>query len=458
MAAKEAFPLYHYKVGTETRPAIAYEGGGDEVADVTSSVQAFPAQGYVVTSERHEIKLLSKEGAALDLAPYLEYFESRVVAGLRLSPLDLGRGGALSRGTATNLNKGLQDSAKDYQQVISDHITHFVILQLLLEGNYDVTEENLVRFTFPTIDREEERASQNHGAQLYMANAITNTEFRKHFLNKQPLSEEEKNDLSIRQQTEAQKEIVRVQGAVRAASSSSGGDLSGGVKNTLSNRGQPTNQSGTKPAKSRFKANDIEAKVLERFSVTKSLLSSAIQDQNIDGVSIELYFREFVKSSTEVTRTDIEEVINEGYTSAKKQLDELKEDQDIDFEEIGIRAIDRFYSNFIVKSYWKTINPYKDQLINIIKRDASGNIDVKSMLLTVASLEDAIKILIRDQVITSERFGFIKLAKKVGSKTIDLIDPTSQERHSLDISELIYKKFIPTNENFDYFLSFPLKD
>jgi len=62
--------------------------------------------------------------------------------------------------------------------------------------------------------------------------------------------------------------------------------------------------------------------------------------------------------------------------------------------------------------------------------------------------------LISDQLITAERFGFIKLAKKVGSKTIDLVNPDSEERVPLDISELIYKNFIPTSDNATYFLSF----
>jgi len=453
MASKEAFPLYHYRVGTETRPSIAYEGGGNEVDDVMAAVSDLPAQGFIVTSERHEVRLISKEGATLDLDPYLNYFEARVVAGLRLSPLDLGRGSSLSRGTATNINKGLQDSAKDYQQVISDHITHFVILPLLLEGNFDVTEENMVRFTFPTIDREEERASQNHGAQLYMGNAITLSEFRKQFLNKQPMSEEEKNDCALSSQVEAQKEIARVQGAVRAAASA-GSDLTIGVKNTLSNRGQPANQHGVKPAKSRFKSNDLENKVLDRLATTKALILASIEDQNVDAVSVEQYFREFVKTAVDLSKPDIEELVNTGYTRAKKDFDVLFPDKDADFEEIGVRALDRFYTNFLVKSYWKNINPYKDLLINIIKRDSNGNIDAKAMLFTLSSLEDAIKILIRDQMITAERFGFIKFAKKVGSKTIDLVNPDTQERSSLDISEMVYKNFMPSNENFDHLLAF----
>lgn len=452
MAGKEAFPLYHYKVGTETKPATLFEGGGSEVDMVADQVTTLPAQGFIVTSERHEVKLVSREGAALDLGPYLEYFEARVVAGLRLSPLDLGRGGAFSRGTATNLNKGLQDSAKDYQQVISDHLTHFVILPLLLEGGFDVLEDNMVRFTFPTIDREEERANQNHGTQLFMANAITASEFRKHYLNKQPLSEEEKNDLSLKQQTEAQKEIVRVQGSVRAAASG-GSDLMKAVKAQVSNKGQPKNQYGSKPAKSRFKANDyfdsIENKVKELK--TKILdLSNNVTDVSL----VDDYFRDFVKECYENSKEFIDICIEEGHKKAKKQYDSFYPDSDMDFEEIGNRAIDRFYTNFVNKSFWKILNPYKDEIVSYLSGDKDNNVDVKPLFKALDNLYKDIKNLTDIQLITAERFGFIKFAKKVGSKTIDLVDPDTFESTGLDISELIYKKFMPTEDNANFFLSF----
>lgn len=452
MAGKEAFPLYHYKVGTETKPATLFEGGGSEVDMVADQVTTLPAQGFIVTSERHEVKLVSREGAALDLGPYLEYFEARVVAGLRLSPLDLGRGGALSRGTATNLNKGLQDSAKDYQQVISDHLTHFVILPLLLEGGFDVLEDNLVRFTFPTIDREEERANQNHGAQLFMTNAITASEFRKQFLNKQPLSEEEKNDLSLKQQTEAQKEIVRVQGSVRAAASG-GSDLMKAVKAQISNKGQPKNQHGVKPAKSRFKANDY-FDALEEF--TKDFRENIIRlsDEVTDVGLVEDYFRDYIKQCTETSKEYIDVHIEEGHKKAKKQYDNLYPDSDIDFEEIGNRAIDRFYSNFVNKSFWKILSPYKDQIVSCLSQYKNDNINIKTLITVLDNLEKDIKNLTNIQIITAERFGFIKFAKKVGSKTIDLINPDTFESTGLDISELIYKNFMPTEDNSNFFLSF----
>lgn len=453
IASKEAFPLYHYKVGTNERPAIYYEGGKNEVDEVNAQVSTLPAQGYIVTSERHEVKLVSKEGGALDLSPYLSYFEARVIAGLRLSPLDLGRGGSLSRGTATNLNKGLEDSAKDYQQVVSDHITYFLILPLLLEGGFDVVEDNLVRFSFPRINRDEERAYQNHGMQLYMGNLITASEFRKKYLNMQPLSEEDRQDLSIKYQTDAQKELALAQAAARTPVS--GADLGlTAAKNQASNKGQPANQSGVKAASSRFKANDYLEKVIDRYKSTKILVLQALSDSETTSSNIEEYFRDFIKSAVELSKQAVQEAIETGHSKAKKEFDNLFPDKDVDLEEIGNRAIERFYTNFITKSYWKVINPYKDQIIEGLKKDLDNNIDITKPVSCLGFIEDSIKILIRDQIITSERFGFIKFAKKVGSKTIDLVNPDTEVRTQLDISELVYKNFIPTSENIDHFLSF----
>lgn len=456
VAAKEAFPLYHYKVGSESRPAMVYEGGDNEVDVVLSSVANLPAQGYIVTSERHEVKLVSKDGSALNLSPYLEYFESRVIAGLRLSPLDLGRGGTANRATAGTINKSLQDSAKDYQQVISDFITHFVVLPLLLEGGYDVTEENLVYFSFPTIDKEQERAEQNHGLQLFMGNSITRQEFRKKYLNLQPLDPSSEEDTNISIQNKYQKEIVSLQGSFKTGPSTSGSDKS--VSNTISNRGQPTNQFGTKPAKSRFKANDYLSKIKERYNLLKTSILNTINDPEIDTFVLEELFRDFVKQSTVISKEAILERIEDGYSKAKKEYDLRNPDTDIEFEELGQRAIDRFFLNFVTKSYWKTINPYKDQIFNSLKRDSDNNLDITKIISYLEVLNKGIINLINDQLITSERFGFIKFAKKIGSKTIEIVNPDNLESTVLDISELVYKNFIPTPENANHFLTFSSND
>ncbi len=451
VASKEAFPLYHYKVGTETRPAIAYEGGDNEVDQVLNSVAGLPAQGYVVTSERHEIKLISREGSSLDLSPYLDYFESRVIAGLRLSPLDLGRGGTSNRATAGTINKALQESAKDYQMVIADLLTHFVIFPMLLEGGFDVTEENMVMFEFPTIDKEQERADQNHGLQLFMGNVLSRTEFRKKFLNRQPMSDEDDGDTNLRKTTDAQKELVSLQASLKPAA---GSDTS--VSNTIKNRGQPTNQHGTKPTKTRITANDYESIIKERYSLLKTSILNALQE-SVDTYSIDELFREFIKNSTEISKEYVLDRIEDGHTKAKKQYDVIAPDNDDEIEEIGQRALDRFFSNFITKSFWKIINPHKDKLFEFLNKDSDDNIDIRKVISCLEALGESINLLTKDQLITSERFGFIKFAKKIGSKTIELVNPDNLESTTLDISDLVYKNFIPTQDNISHFLSLKKK-
>lgn len=452
IASKEAFPLYHYKVGTENRPAIYYEGGSNEVDQAHAEVQSLPAQGYVVTSERHEIKLISRQGSALDLSPYLGYFESRVISGLRLSGLDLGRGSGFSRGTANNMNKSLQDAAQDYQQVIADCLTHFVILPILLEGGYDVTNSNLVKFNFPVIDKEEERAQQNQGLQLYLGNVITSAEFRKKYLNMQPFTDEQMEDLNIAKQTSSQIEIATSQAQAVAASRPDLGEKAS--RNKAKNTAQPENQSGVKSASSRFKANDYEEAVIDLFRLNKSSILNNIDNFKDNTPELDELFRDFVKKSTEESKEFIVSSIDTGYQKAKKEYLHLYPDEDIDFDEIGNRAIERFFNNFVVKSFWKTISPYKDQLVQHLNGDLDGNVDASLVLSSLDTIENSIKLLITDQAITSERFGFIKFAKKMGSKTIDLVNPDSQERVPLDISKLIYKSFIPTTDDISHFLSF----
>ena len=192
---KHLFPLFHYRVGTETSPAGQMETPDgiliDEIDYVRSQVNLMPTEGGIVTSERHQIQFLGAEGKVLDLEPYLKHFEARVMGGLRLSGIDLGRGDTANRSTAGVINKNLMEAVKDYQQVISDQLTSKLINLIVLEGGFDLTDENKVEFKFPAIDREELRAHVNFGLSLYNANAITLEEFRRDFLSMEPMSKSE---------------------------------------------------------------------------------------------------------------------------------------------------------------------------------------------------------------------------------------------------------------------------
>jgi len=109
------FPLFQYIVGTEDHPAEVYEDGTTEVDLIKEEIENMPTEGSIVTPERHKITAIGAEGKALDAKSYLEHFEARVLAGLGISEIALGRGGTANRATAATIDKGLQDRCKDFK-------------------------------------------------------------------------------------------------------------------------------------------------------------------------------------------------------------------------------------------------------------------------------------------------------------------------------------------------------
>jgi hypothetical protein len=100
------FPLFHYKVGTETAPAGTTEGGDDEIEVAKTEIQYMPSEGGIVTPERHEIKMIGAEGRALRAESYITHFKRRVIAGLGISELDLGIADCYDEKTETLTENG----------------------------------------------------------------------------------------------------------------------------------------------------------------------------------------------------------------------------------------------------------------------------------------------------------------------------------------------------------------
>ena len=74
-------------------------------------------------------------------------------------------------------------------------------------------------------------------------------------------------------------------------------------------------------------------------------------------------------------------------------------------------------------------------------------------------IKSSIANLIKDQIDTAFRFGFIRFAKRMGYKIIELVDETSKELvEQIGIEDVIYKEFIPTSINVDCELRLPSGD
>lgn len=440
LSSKEAFPLYHYKIGTENKPAQIYDDGTAETDQALAQVAGMPAQGFIVTSERYEIKLVSKSGASLNLEPFLKYFEDRVLAGLRLSELDLGRSGAASKGTASNINKNLEDACKDYQQVISDIITKKLILPICLEGGFDVTRENLVRFEFPMINREEHRARQTHGLSLYQANAITIDEFRKEYLIKKPFTEEDvfKTSRSIDSMIDAYF-APYINPPTPSASSSSGS----GVQNTVSNRVQPENQYGKLPTKSRFTANDHIEDYIDSLKNNITLITSRPEVEEEDIANLHCEFSDFINKILESDKEDMISYIEQGRDKALQDYSSVKNITQPDVEKLGNRAIAKFSRNFLFASYWTVGKTYLDQISKYLKKDSNNNSFITTCLLNADKFRTNLLKLREDQKVVSYRFGYAKMAKRLGYKEIIIENKKNNSQNIIDISNIQYKNLLP---------------
>jgi len=255
---KHTFPLFHAKVGSKEKPAgyITSPDGQvfSEVDTIGSQIDALPPEGGLVTTERVEINMLGTEGQVLDLVPYLTHFESRVLGGLRLSGIDLGRGDTANRATAQTVTKNLVDACSEIQNVFSELFTAKVIDILLLEGGFDLLPENKVTLKFPDIDREEMRANQNHGLQLFIQNAITEDELRSDYLSKEAYSQEERKSTYFELYTKPEALIGAVDEPYTKEAKASA--------RSVANKSQPSNQYGVASTKKSVAQNSSTTKEL----------------------------------------------------------------------------------------------------------------------------------------------------------------------------------------------------
>lgn len=196
LISKHAFPLFHYKVGSDAVPAREWDSGESEVQRVKAAVERMPTEGCIVTPERHDITAIGAEGKALELTKYLEYWENRVMAGLNLTALDIGRGDSSSRGTAEQVSKGLVDFCTDMQHIIADFLDHNLFDELLEEGGYPLNEANRVHLRFPVIDTDEQIKVEKHAEYMFSTNAIPEGEMRRR-MGAHPITEEMRKEMHM---------------------------------------------------------------------------------------------------------------------------------------------------------------------------------------------------------------------------------------------------------------------
>lgn len=189
------FPLFHYKVGTENAPAREYPNGPSEITIVRQEVELMPAEGMIVTPERHEITAVGSESKALRAEGYLDHFKKRIFAGLGVSAIDMGEGDTANRSTADSMSRNLVDDVKARQRIMEVQVNELIIKELLLESTFSdpLSEENMVYLKFNEVDLDAQAKVENQAISLFSGHGITHSEFRRS-LGKEPLTDEEWED------------------------------------------------------------------------------------------------------------------------------------------------------------------------------------------------------------------------------------------------------------------------
>lgn len=427
---RHVFPWTHWKVGTDDFPAQDLEDGSTEVDIVRQAILNTPPEGGIVTDHRVEGTILGVEGKAIDLVPYLGYFEKRVMAGLRLSPEDLGRSEG-SKGGGQVASETLQEASKDFQAVISSSLSRQLFIPLLLEGGFDVNEENMVRLEFRLINREEDRARISHGQDQFLASSITRNEFRKEYLKKKEMSDEEDGDTVIGRKERQELTLAKMSAAAKASSAATSGATKKNANTT-----RPKNQNGQKPAKTRIKANDITEKLyLEALDAqwydTRKMLESFVdklnqpatpdKDDPADLTTREDELKSILETLVIFFSKDSKPLllpaIQDGSNKAVKDTDNL----DSSKSPLSNRSIDRFIKNNVTKALKIFIASLKDEILN---NDSILNATSTHPQIALAGIldnrTDELAAMSSKHVDIAYRFGYAKMAKFYGCDSITL--------------------------------------
>ena len=171
-----ALPMMHAKVGLET---AGMQGTEKEVDDTRDVIEHTPPDGVLITTERVKLDMIGAQGNAVDMGPYLSYFENRVFTALNTSQAMMGRGG--SKQDADSMEEQIHNAVKDNQAMFATQFQHAVIAELLLEGGFNpiLDEDDIVDLKFNEINLDTRVKLENHEINLFQSNAITFEEMRK---------------------------------------------------------------------------------------------------------------------------------------------------------------------------------------------------------------------------------------------------------------------------------------
>ena len=282
-----AMPLYHWKIGY---PEPGFQGTDGEIAKAKQEIEMGSLDGVFITNEKTEIKAIGSEGTAINMQPYLNYFENRVFSALGVSAAQMGRGGA--KQDADSMEQQVHDTVKFVQRMMSEFIEKKMLMELLLEGGFNPFErDNYVDYVFEEISLETQIKKENHEINKYQSNVTTFNEARRRMGMKDESDDDEQlynrkiTDesalRSIDRTAEHQKELAYINGeiAVRTAAAK---PSSGSSSSSSSKKSSGTSVSSKKTRTTKDKGPNGTVKSLDRPSNQHGTFSVKVKEEYED--------------------------------------------------------------------------------------------------------------------------------------------------------------------------------
>lgn len=190
---RELFPLYFYRVGTDTFPADQ-----SAIDDAYRQLDTLRTEGGIIAPHTHELQVLGAENKALNVTEELKHFKERVAVGLGVFPHHLGMTDGGNRAATDRLDVALYDKVKEYQKYLSEAIRTDFFNELLVEGGFDPfgldsmeESEDMCIFRYNEIDVDTQIKQGTYAMSKLDRNVASVDETRRELGHTSPLNDED---------------------------------------------------------------------------------------------------------------------------------------------------------------------------------------------------------------------------------------------------------------------------
>ena len=287
-----AMPLYHWKIGY---PEPGFQGTDSEIAKAKQEIEMGSLDGVFITNEKTEIRAIGSEGNAINMQPYLNYFENRVFSALGVSAAQMGRGGA--KQDADSMEQQVHDTVKFIQRMMSEFIENKIIVELLLEGGFNPFEKDCdVQYVFEEISLETQIKKENHEINKYQSNVTTFNEARRRMGMKDESDDDEQlynrkiTDesalRSIDRTAEHQKELAYINGEIAVKTAAAKPSSGSSNSSSSSKKSSGTSVSTKKTRSTKDKGPNGAVRSIDRPSNQHGTFSVKVKEDAEEDIDI----------------------------------------------------------------------------------------------------------------------------------------------------------------------------